>query len=301
MEKLKEVRLERTGWRDLKLDNILLNNNIWVPESFLVSEYNHGKSVAIIEYKGPDGILKPDIRLQNYCKLRKNKEYYFIIRFKYEKKENYYRFIKFEIYPGNEYSTNFLKERYKTTSTLVLNELKFIEFLYEIRDNISSPYYKKTVETYKDWFVFNESHDINRNIISTRHRSYAYDVPAVDIDSILFDKNNNPYLFIEYKANHNYGKIFDSGHNHFINSYISFPKRTLNNYGKGKTFNKALIDLGNGCKDPIPIIVTEYNIEHNVFSTYSLNEKSKTLELKDFTQEEYFQYIKDENIIKKRS
>lgn len=297
MNGLKEVRPERTGWRDLQLDEILLNENIWVPDSFLVSEYDHGKSVAIIEYKGPHGILKPDMRLVNYCNLRKNKEYYFIIRFQYERKKGKFRLYQFEILPGNKSAILFIQSRYKKAS-LILDEQNFIKFLYEIRNNTSSPYYQQTIENYEEWFNLDVHFDIEKNLISSRHRSYAYDVPAADIDSILFDSNKQPYLCIEYKANHNYGLEKDSGHNHFISSYFNIHTRTLNKYGTEKLWNQALIDLGNGCKNPIPVIAVEYNLEHDIFSLYALNKNAEKLQLRDFKQEEYFQYIKESSNFK---
>jgi len=73
--KYKDVRPERTGWRDLKLEALLKEHKMEQPDSFLVTEYNYGKSVAIIEYKDISAEVKPDERLINYCSLRKNKEY----------------------------------------------------------------------------------------------------------------------------------------------------------------------------------------------------------------------------------
>ena len=133
MESLKEVRPERTGWRDEALDALLKQHGMEQPDAFLVTEYNYGKSVAIIEYKDIHANPKPDSRLINYCKQRKNKEYYFVILFDYEKKGNLYRITKFLIYAGNTNASKFLKERYSGDSPIVLTELQFIKFLYEIR------------------------------------------------------------------------------------------------------------------------------------------------------------------------
>lgn len=302
MESLKEVRPERTGWRDEALDALLKQHGMEQPDAFLVTEYNYGKSVAIIEYKDIHANPKPDSRLINYCKQRKNKEYYFVILFDYEKKGNLYRITKFLIYAGNTNASEFLKERYAGDSPIILTELQFIKFLYEIRDNTSSEYYQKAVAEYKDWFYMNATFDLSKNVISARHRSYAYDVPAADIDCILCNQSNIPYLFIEYKANHNYDTGNLGGHNRFIFDYVSQETKEITEKGKKKLWNKALIDLGNGCREEIPVIAVEYNLENNIFSLYAFNKAaSQKVKLGDMSQEEYFTYISNPENFKKHS
>lgn len=292
MEQLKDVRPERTGWRDEALDILLKQHGMEQPDSFLVTEYNYGKSVAIIEYKDIHASPKPDNRLINYCKQRKNKEYYFVILFDYEKKGSFYRITRFLIYAGNTNASEFLKEYYTGDSPIILTELQFIKFLYEIRDNTSSEYYQKAVTEYKDWFYMNATFDLSKNVISARHRSYAYDVPAADIDCILCNKSDIPYLFIEYKANHNYGTSHYEGHNKFISDYVSQDTKEITESGKKKLWNKALIDLGNGCREALPVIAVEYNLGNNIFSLYAFNQAARQkVKLGDMSQEEYFKYI----------
>ena len=120
MEQLKEVRPERTGWRDEALDILLKKHGMEQPDSFLVTEYNYGKSVAIIEYKDIHANPKPDKRLINYCEQRKNKEYYFIILFEYEKKGTMYLITKILIYAGNTIASEFLKVKYNGNSPTIL-------------------------------------------------------------------------------------------------------------------------------------------------------------------------------------
>ena len=79
MSKIREVRKERTGWRDKRLDELLENHGIRLPNSFLVTEYNYGKSVAMIEYKNIRGSTEGNPAIIQYTKLRQNDEYYFIV------------------------------------------------------------------------------------------------------------------------------------------------------------------------------------------------------------------------------
>lgn len=292
-KKYKDVRPEKTGWRDIELERLLQAHGIEQPDSFLVTEYDYGKSVAIIEYKDISSDPTPDKRLINYCDMRKNKEYYFTVLFDYEKKNSKFRIKKFIVYSGNSYASDFIESTYSRKSPIEMNELEFIDFLYKIRNNTTSKYYKQAVENYEDWFHVDLTFEQSKNIISSRHRSYAYDVPAADIDSIVCDDNNVPYLFVEYKANHNYGSRTDNGHNHFIAKNISFEKKALSNEAKKKLYNKALIDLGDGCKTSIPVIAVEYNLENKIFSLYAYNETAKRLALGSMYQEEYFKYIKE--------
>lgn len=306
----KEVRQERTGWRDKKLDELLKTNHIEQPNSFLVTEYNYGKSVAMIEYKHISESHEINPVLLNYCNGRLNQEYYFIVLFDYEKKNEKYKMNYFCIYPGNSNAVHFIEKYYKITVPC-LNEQEYIKFLYQIRNNVSSPYYQKAMETYEEWFDFEPYHsssseisasDISKSLISQRHRTYAYDVPAADIDCIVYSKKNNPYLFIEYKANHNYGRPIDRGHNHFIHVNVDQETRSLSKEGNKRLWNKALIDLGDNCKNKIPVILVEYNLEHNIFSIYAMNQTAKEIvRLVDMKQDEYFKYIKDpSNFINKK-
>lgn len=308
-ETYKEVRKERTGWRDNKLDELLVKHGMEQPNSFLVTEYNYGKSVAVIEYKHISWDSSPDQRLINYCDLRKNREYYFIILFDYEKLKTKptYRMKNFVIRPGNASATEFLKLHYSDQAQVTLTELEFILFLYKIRDNESSKYYKQAVIEYQEWFDlelrYSPTYDISKNVISARHRTYAYDVPAADIDCIVCDKENVPYLFIEYKANHNFKSSIDHGHNHFISINMSSATNSLNEKAKTKLWNQALIDLGDGCHTPIPVMAVEYNLENKIFSLYAFNTHANDIvTLGTMSQEEYFKYIKEpSNFIKKKA
>ena len=290
--KLKDVRKERTGWRDKKLDELLTKHKMSQPNSFLVTEYDHGKSVAIIEYKDIHGSADADERLVNYCKLRKNKEYYFIVLFDFEQRENEYRITRFLIYPRNDVARKFTKEKYGTTSELELNEIQFIKFLYQIRGNNSSVYYKKAISEYQEWFTLDQPSNSYKNIISSRHRNYAYDVPAADIDCIVCDSKNIPYLFIEYKANKNYGTKHEGGHNKFVSANISQDTMSVTDKAMEKLFNCATADLGDGCRIPLPVILVEYNIENDAYTIYAFNKIAKEhVKLKTLTSKEYFEYV----------
>ncbi|WP_097006540.1 topoisomerase DNA-binding C4 zinc finger domain-containing protein [Lacrimispora amygdalina] len=293
--KFKNVREERTGWRDKKLDILLEENGLPQTNSFLVTEYNHGKSIAMIEYKKVGAGIEPDERIIKYCNARKNKEYYFIILYDYEFVENKCHITRFIIYPKNDVA---IKKYGK--DPMKVNELRFIDFLYEIRENTSSKYREKAHQEYSEWFELNVTFDIDKQVISKRHRSYAYDVPAADVDSIVCDEENNPYLFVEYKENNNFGKSKNDGHNDFIYNNISQENLALSDEKSKVLNNKAIADLGDGCKTPIPVLAVEYSLEHNIFSIYAFNKCAKEHALlKTMTQEEYFKYIKDPNNFKK--
>lgn len=296
MYKLKEVQEERTGWRDEKLDALLEANGIPQTDSFLVTEYNYGKSVAMIEYKRVGSSTKADERLIKYCDARKNKEFYFIVLYDYEADESRYRIKNFIIYPGNGEAVKVFGKEPKE-----INELEFIDFLYDIRKNTSSKYKEKAHQEYSEWFEFNVTFDIDKQVISKRHRSYAYDVPAADIDCLVCDKDNNPYLFVEYKKNNNFRKSKNGGHNDFIHKNISEETLTLSNEKSKALNNKAIADLGDGCKEPIPVLAVEYNLEHQIFSLYAFNKCAKeTVRLGTMSQEKYFTYIKNPNNFKKK-
>ena len=293
---LQEVRAERTGWRDNKLDELLKENDIFQPDSFLVTEYNYGKSVAIIDYKKVGESTEADDRLIKYCEARKNKEYYFIILYDYELVENKCRITKFIIYPKNNEAI-----RKYGGDPIEVNELQFIDFLYDIRGNTSSKYRVKAHKEYTEWFSLNVTFDIDKQVISNRHRSYAYDVPAADIDSMVCDEENQPYLFVEYKENNNYGKSKNKGHNDFVYRNISLKTLCLSEEKSKALNNKAIADLGDGCISPIPVLAVEYNLEHNIFSLYAFNECAKEqVHLTTMSQEEYFKYIKDPKNFKKK-
>lgn len=295
MGNLKEVREERTGWRDNKLDAVLVKNRMTQTNSFLVTEYNYGKSVAMIEYKIIGSSIEADERLMKYCDARKNKEFYFVILYDYESMGNMYRITKFIIYPKNKYAI----DKYGN-NPIEVNELGFIDFLYEIRENTSSKYREKAHQEYADWFELNVTFDIDKQVISKRHRSYAYDVPAADIDSMVCDDENNTYLFVEYKENNNFGKSKNNGHNSFVYNNISQKTLSLSEEKSKALNNKAIADLGDGCKEPIPVLAVEYNLEHDIFSLYAFNEcAKKNVRLGTMTKEEYFNYIKDPKNFKK--
>jgi hypothetical protein len=292
-----EVREERTGWRDKRLDRLLEENGIPQINSFLVTEYNYGKSVAMIEYKRVGSSTEADQRLVNYCNIRSNKELYFIILYDYESSGNRYHITKFIIYPKNEAAI----EKYGNDS-IEINEHKFIDFLYDIRGNTSSKYRKKAHQEYTEWFEMNVTFDIDKQVISKRHRSYAYDVPAADIDCIVCDKEDNPYLFVEYKENNNFGRLKNDGHNDFICNNISQETLALSDEKSKALYNKAITDLGDGCKKEIPVIVVEYNLEQKIFSIYAFNKYAKeNVILGIMEQEEYFKYIKNPNNFKERT
>lgn len=292
---LKEVRKERTNWRDNRLDQCLKQEGFSPFSSFLVTEYNYGKSVAIIEYKKAGSDIAADNRIINYCNLRKNKEYYFIVLYDYEKKGSEFKIKKFEIHPKNKAAVAEFG-----TDPFEVSEKEFIKFLYRIRNNTDSEYYKKSMEGYKEWFYVPIPIQSEHQIISIRHRSYAYDVPAADIDAMLCDTDNIPYVFIEYKENPNIKKEKSRGHNRFICRNFDKKTKKLKEAEKSKLYNKAIIDLGDGCKKPIPVIVVEYNLENDIFSMYEFNQCSETyIRQKTLGRKEYFKYIKDQNNFRK--
>lgn len=289
MGRLKEVRDERTGWRDSKLDAVLAEHGMTPMNSFLVTEYNYGKSVAIIEYKRIGSNTEADERLIKYCDARKNKEFYFVILYDYESVGSMYHITKFIIYPKNRHAI----EKYGS-NPIEVNELGFIDFLYEIRENTSSKYREKAHQEYDEWFELNVTFDIDKQVISKRHRSYAYDVPAADIDSMVCDEKNNAYLFVEYKENNNFGISKNDGHNNFVYNNISQKTLTLSEEKSKSLNNIAIADLGDGCKEPIPVLAVEYNLEHDIFSVYAFNKCAKEyVHLGSKTKEEYFNYIKE--------
>lgn len=310
MNTYKEVRQERTGWRDDIFDNVLKDNGMDPPDSFFVTEYNYGKSVAMIEYKRAsiklekelptierchESLSSGDSRIINYCSMRKNKELYFVVLYDYERKydkENktsMYHITGFIVYPSNpEAISQFGKD------PIPMTEPQYISFLYRIRNNTGSKYKKLALDTYEPWFTFEKHFDLDKQVISHRHRSYAFDVPAADIDSMVCDSSGIPYLFVEYKYNNNYGKANNGGHNGFIANNMDLTTRSLSDGHKGALYNKAIADLGDGCQKKLPVIVVEYNLGHDIFSIYALNEHaSKAVTLSDMTKEEYFRYIKE--------
>lgn len=286
---LKQVRTERTGWRDEVLEQLLIQNHMEQPNSFLVTEYNYGKSVAIIEYKKYGRSTIPDPRLCNYCSLRKNKEFYFIVLYDYEKKDDLVRIKQFYIYPGNDFARNFI-----SSEPLILSEPDYIKFLYQIRGNTNSVYQKQALEDYEPWFKVNITFDEEKQIISSRHRHWAYDVPAADIDCILCDSKQNPYLFIEFKENNNYGTSHCDGHNSFIKNNIRQDTLSIVPAKAMQLQNKAIIDLGDGLKEPIPVLAVEYNLKHDIFTLYALNNCAQELvSLGSKSQTDFFDYIKN--------
>lgn len=297
MGSFKEVRTERTGWRDSNLDTELAEHGLTQTNSFLVTEYNYGKSVAIIEYKRIGSNTEAaDERLIKYCDARKNKEFYFVILYDYESEGIMYHITKFIIYPKNRHAI----EKYGS-NPIEVNELGFIDFLYEIRENTSSKYREKAHQEYAEWFELNVTFDIDKQVISKRHRSYAYDVPAADIDSMVCDNENNTYLFVEYKENNNFGKSKNNGHNSFVYNNISQKTLSLSEEKSRALNNKAIADLGDGCKEPIPVLAVEYNLEHNIFSLYAFNGCAKeNVHLGTMTKGEYFNYIKEPKNFRKK-
>jgi len=292
---LMEVTKERTGWRDNQLDTVLEKNGISPIKSFLVTEYNYGKSVAMIEYKRIGDSTESNECLMNYCSKRKNKEFYFIVLYDYESIGNSYHITKFIVFPKNDAAIS----KYGTES-IIFNELGFIDFLYDIRNNKNSKYREEAHKEYSAWFELDVTFDIDKQVISKRHRSYAYDVPAADIDSMVCDVDNIPYLFVEYKENNNYGRKRNDGHNKFVFDNMSQEKRCLTEKKVRTLNNKAISDLGNGCKEPLPVLAVEYNLEKDIFSLYAFNDCAKEIaQLKDMTKEEYFKYIKEPKNFKK--
>lgn len=280
MTKLLEIRQERTNWRDKKLEKLLRSNGIWQPDSFLVTEYNYGKSVAIIDYQYGENKAIPDSRILSYTRLRSNQIYYFIVKFDYILNGCICRMSNFTIYPSNE-----VAYRDYGKQSFILNEKDFIVFLYKIRNNIKSPYMELALQNYKGEFLLTNNHSSPNQIISHRHRTYAYDVPAADIDSVLFN-GNIPYLFIEYKARRN------NDHNYFIEHNMDLDKFVLKEKAKKNLYNKAIADLGDGCKNPIPVIAVEYDLEKDIFTLYAFNDIAKdTVQLGSKNKDEYFKYI----------
>lgn len=290
------TREERSNWRDKKLDNILKENHVNLIDSFLLTEYNYGKSVAIIEYKRTGSGVEANKSLLNYCKSRKNNEYYFIVLYDYEMIGSKCRLTKIIICPKNDVAIR----RYGSEPKEV-NELQFIDFLYDIRNGTSSKYREKAHQEYEEWFILKRVAGNDHQVISNRHRSYAYDVPAADIDCMLCDKENRPYLFIEYKHNFNIGTKRSGGHNPFIYENVSQETLCLHEEKSKALYNKAIADLGDGCKEPIPVLAVEYNLEHKIFSLYAFNKCAGDIALLGtMTQGEYFDYIKEPKNFRKK-
>ena len=281
MSKIREVRKERTGWRDKQLDELLESHGIRLPNSFLVTEYNYGKSVAMIEYKNIRGSTEGNQAIIQYTKLRQNEEYYFIVLYDYEQNDNLYRITKFIVYPINDVAIRDFGDH-----PIEMSELEYIDFLYKIRKNEQSVYKTKALEEYQEWFEIHVQSDPEKEIISHRHRNYAYDVPAADIDCMMVDRFNIPYLFIEYKS------ISKSGSNYFIDKNMNKEAYALAEKSKENLYNKAIADLGNGCKEPLPVIAVQYDLENKIFTLYAFNNQAKEMvTLGNMYEDEYFKYI----------
>lgn len=296
-EALKSVRAERTGWRDSEFDHLLMKYNISQPDSFFVTEYNYGKSVAMIEYKTMGSDTSPNDAIINYTNLRSNHEFYFIVLYDYIKNHDSYCIQKFLIYPSNKAAI----EKYGDVP-IEMNEKEYISFLYDIRDNNKSPYKEKALSEYEPWFQMDSCFEEDKQVISHRHRHYAYDVPAADVDGFMVDKDNIPYLFIEYKANWNVNTDKHHGHNHFIDANMNHDTYKMLDGRKKVLFNKAISDLGDGCKEKIPVIAVEYNLENKIFSLYAFNDTAaETVKLGKMYEEEYFKYICNPDNFRKKN
>lgn len=260
----KDVRHERTGWRDTKLIKLHEANKIHMYD-FLVNEYDNGKSVAIINYVRKGTYSGPDWTIIRYCLMRKNKEPYFTVEYDYEFSEDRPIMKGFVVHPENYYA----KELYDTKE---MSELDFIQFLYEIR-NRSCTKEEANILLKNGSKPFSKEYYTDSDVISFKHRQYGWDVPCVDIDCLL-SKGSNPYLFIEYKQER---------------SDFTIGTR-LSDIG--------ISDLGQ-CRKEIPVLLVRYNL--NGPGTFiiddAFNETGKTIVASwkntPMESEDYFKYILD--------
>lgn len=127
-----QVRPERTGWRDLELS---ARHRRWgwdcpaVDLDFLFLEYDHGKAVALVEYKHenaqPQYATHPTYQAMIDLGTRAQVPV-FAVRYKSD-------FSEWKVVPLNTIAMSKLKER-KT-----MTEREWITFLYELRGYKPSP------------------------------------------------------------------------------------------------------------------------------------------------------------------
>lgn len=280
-----EVRDERSAWRDDALDK-LLNDKKIKTYGFLVSEYNYGKSCAMINYIPPeDGEhIETDKSIYNYCSMRARSLPYFTAIYHYElisegREDNIvgFRIPTYTVYGHNKAAIKFLSSNFATVedkglAKTILSERDFITFLYKIRKmEERSIYYKQALIEAGKLLLFSQPmkrEDIKpKSLISLRHRKYKWDTPCVDVDCMVCNDHGIPKFFIEFKRK---DKFIIEDNN----------------------ASKAIADLGDGCSVQIPVLLCCYNLNKGSFNINSgFNDAAKPYGNKTYTVNSFFELI----------
>lgn len=125
---MQEVRKERTGWRD---EGLSLRHRDWgwdcpaIDVDFLMVEYNHGRPIAVVEYKHeyapPVDIKHPSYRaISELATLAKKP--FFVVRYTES-------FQYFDVLPVNDEAKNSISKE----ETVTMSEYWYVRFLYHLR------------------------------------------------------------------------------------------------------------------------------------------------------------------------
>ena len=278
----REVIKERSNWRDDGLEEVLKRNNA-LAYDFCVSEYDHGKSCAIINYVHKGDKIECEPVLVNYCEMRTKTLPYFTVEYEYKLKTNDdlalgFEMVGYMVHPHNKKAEEILTDMFGDSDPINLTEKEFITFLYQIRNSLDSKYYLDTMNKMKSVSNISYSFETPKNIkdvaakriISLRHRNYGWDVPCVDIDCIITNSENIPIKFVEFK----------SKRNHIINR---------NSYA-----DKAIADLGDGCKSSLPVVLCCYNLDSDDFRIADFYNKDTSkigLSMTNYTENDFFRAL----------
>ena len=266
---MKEVRVERTDWRDSKLGYIHKEYNFECPcdnVEFLMLEYDQSTPVALVDYRLQGRLKAGCSKAVTYiCKNREKELPYLICEYKIsdQKTIEYVNMI-----PCNSSAVEKFGQQRK------MSEKEFVKLLYKCREHIVSGRTRQGIELAES--LSPELRSVKENwegeILSHRHRDWGWDCPVVDLDFVV-SSDKKVLGIVEYKHNRSFAS----------------PK-AFKNHPTGR----ALCDLGNSLSERIPVLFVYYDDDFQHFRIYPLNygwEKFDNFFGVDLTRKQYFDFL----------
>jgi len=266
---MREVRKERTDWRDSKLDKI---HNLFGYEcpcenvEFLMIEYDQGTPVALVDYRLKGRVnSEPSKSVIELCKNRNFEIPFIVVNYEILNKQ----MTNIDILCCNSSAINVIGNKTGIT------EKDYVKIMYSIREKIVPGRTQQGVALANS--LSNTLPDATENwegeILSHRHRDWGWDCPVVDIDFIVVN-NGKPVAIVEYKNRQ---------------SFSSPSKFKFHPTGKTLSF------LSDTAIPKIPLLFVYYNDRFTEFRIYPVTrgwDKYDDYFGVDLNREEYFNFLK---------
>ena len=266
---MREVRKERTDWRDSRLDKI---HNLFGYDcpcdnvEFLMIEYDQGTPVALVDYrlKGRNN-SGPSKSVLELCKRRKE-EIPFLVTY-YEISNRQMKNI--DVVCCNDSALKTIGNKKG------ISEKDYIKLMYSIREKIVPGRTEQGIELADalNPTIHSTEENWDGEVLSHRHRDWGWDCPVVDIDFVVVN-NGKPAAIVEYKNRQSF----------------STPSKF-----KYHPTGRTLSFLSDTMMPKIPLLFVYYNSGFNEFRIYPITrgwDKYDDYFGVDLNREDYFKFLK---------